>query len=143
MKKLTLLKLFLIYSINKHQLGKYVHANEAPFLTKELHKAIVKGSRLRNKFLKDRTENNQKNFKLQRIFCKKLLRTTKKSYYSLLNIKQNFLENIRKTLISLFTKRPLKGEKFNFIENGKNISNDAELFNIFNGIFSNIVSEFN
>ena len=67
---------------------KYVRANEAPFLTKELHKAIVKGSRLRNKFLKDRTENNQKNFKLQRIFCKKLLRTTKKSYYRHLNIKE-------------------------------------------------------
>ena len=142
MKKLTLLKLFLIYSITKHQLGKYVHANEAPFLTKELYKAIVKGSRLRNRFLKDRTENNQKNFKLQRIFCKKLLRTTKK-YCSLLNIKQNLLENNRKTIISLFTKRPLKGEKFNFIENGKNISNDAELCNIFNGIFSNIISEFN
>ena len=56
---------------------KYVRANEAPFMTKELHKAIMKRSRLRNKFLKDRTENNQKNFKLQRNFCKKLLRTTK------------------------------------------------------------------
>ena len=57
---------------------KYVRANEAPFMTKELHKAIMKRSRLRNKFLKDRTENNQKNFKHQRNFCKKLLRTTKK-----------------------------------------------------------------
>ena len=103
----------------------------------------MKGSRLRNKFLKDRTENNQKNFKLQRIFCKKLLRTTKKSYCSLLNIKENLLENNRKTIISLFTKRPLKGEKFNFIENGKNISNDAELCNIFNGFYSNIISELN
>ena len=66
---------------------KYVRANEAPFMTKELHKAIMKRSRLRNKFLKDRTENNQKNFKHQRNFCKKLLRTTKKSCYSNLNIK--------------------------------------------------------
>ena len=39
-------------------------------------------------FLKDRTENNQKNFKHQRNFCKKLLRTTKKSYYSTLDIKK-------------------------------------------------------
>ena len=56
---------------------KYVRTNEAPFRTKELHKAIMKRSRLRNKFLKDRTENNQNTFKLQRNFCKKLLRTTK------------------------------------------------------------------
>ena len=39
-------------------------------MTKELHKAIMKRSRLRNKFLKDRTENNQKNFKHQIIFVK-------------------------------------------------------------------------
>ena len=33
-------KLFLIYSINMHQLKKYVRANEAPFTTKEFHKAV-------------------------------------------------------------------------------------------------------
>ena len=48
-----------------------------PIKKNMLHKAIMKRSILRNKFLKDRTENNQKNFKLQRNFCKKLLRTTK------------------------------------------------------------------
>ena len=68
---------------------KYVRANEAPFMTKELHKAIMKRSRLRNNFLKDRTENNQKNLKHQRNFCEKLLRTTKKSYYSNLDIKKS------------------------------------------------------
>ena len=41
---------------------KYVRVNEAPFMTKELHKAIMKRSRLGNKFLKDRTENNQRDF---------------------------------------------------------------------------------
>ena len=30
---------------------KYVRASEAPFMTKELHKAIMERSRLRNKFL--------------------------------------------------------------------------------------------
>ena len=30
---------------------KYVRASEAPFMTKELHKAITERSRLRNKFL--------------------------------------------------------------------------------------------
>ena len=84
---------------------KYVCANEAPFMTKELHKAIVKRSRLRTKFLKDKTENNQKNFKHQISFCKILLRTTKKSYYSNLGIK-NVTGNktFWKTIIPLFTK---------------------------------------
>ena len=56
-------------------------------MTKELHKAIMKRYRLRNKFVKDGTENNQRNFKHQINFCKKLLRTTKKSCYSNLDIK--------------------------------------------------------
>ena len=37
----------------------------------------------------------------------------------------------------------MKGEKNNLIENGKTISNDSELCNIFNGFFSNIISELN
>ena len=37
----------------------------------------------------------------------------------------------------------MKGEKTNLIENGKTISNDPELGNIFNGFFSNIISELN
>ena len=37
----------------------------------------------------------------------------------------------------------MKGEKINLIENGKNISNDTELCDIFNGFFSNIIFELN
>ena len=46
-------------------------------------------------------------------------------------------------MIPLFTKRPWKGEKINLIENGKNITNDTELCNIFNGFFSNIIFKLN
>ena len=38
-------------------------------------------------------------------------------------------------MIPLFTKRPLKGEKINLIENGKNISNDTDFCYIFDGFF--------
>ena len=55
----------------------------------------------------------------------------KKSYYSNLDIK------------NVTDKRPLKGEKTNLIENDKNISNDTEFCDIFNGFFSNIISELN
>ena len=72
--KKTVFNIFNKYAPIKR---KYVRANEAPFMNKQPHKAIMKRSRLRNEFLKDRTENNQKNFKRQRNFCKKLLRTTK------------------------------------------------------------------
>ena len=70
-----------------HQLKRVFRANEAPFMTKEVHKAITKRSSIKNKLLKDRTETNQEKFKLQINSCKKLLRTTKISYYSNLDIK--------------------------------------------------------
>ena len=94
--------------------------------------------------MKGRTETNQKNFKLQINFCERLLRTAKKSCYSNLDIKKVTDNKIFwKTIIPLFTKRPLKGEKINLIENGKNISNEFELCNIFNGFIANVISELN
>ena len=101
----------VFYIFNKYPpiKKKYVRANEASFMTKELHKAIIKRSRSKNKFLKDRTENNQKKFKLQRNFCKKMPRTTKKLYYSNLEIKKvtnnNLLENNNTSFHKAFERR--------------------------------------
>ena len=39
---------------------KYHRTNQGKFMTKDLHKAIMKHSRLRNKFLRDRTETYRK-----------------------------------------------------------------------------------
>ena len=39
---------------------KYICPNEAPFLSKELHKAIMKRSKLKNIFLKHQTDTNKK-----------------------------------------------------------------------------------
>ena len=47
-------------------------------MTKNLHKAIMKPSRLRKKFLSDRIEMSRKEYKKQRKFCAKLLKRTKK-----------------------------------------------------------------
>ena len=68
---------------------KYLRANEAPFMTKELHNAIMKRSRCRNKFWKDKSQTSRENYKIQRNFCRKLLRKTKKSYFESLNTKKN------------------------------------------------------
>ena len=51
--------------LNKHapMKQKYLRANQGRFMTKNLHKAIMKHSRLRNKFLSDRTEISQIEYK--------------------------------------------------------------------------------
>ena len=69
---------------NKHDpiKRKYIRANESPFMTKDLYKAIMKRLKLRNKFLKSRTLSGRKNYTLQRNLCKKLLKHTKRTYFN-------------------------------------------------------------
>ena len=81
-------------------------------MTKELHKAIVKRSRLRNKFLKTKSITDRKNYNVQRNYCKKLLRSTKKSYFNNLDIsKINDNRSFWKTIVPLFSKKNLKKRK--------------------------------
>ena len=61
---------------------KYLRTNERKFMTKGLHKAIMKRSGLRNKFLRDRTETSRKEYKKQRNFCVNLLKKTEKVHFA-------------------------------------------------------------
>ena len=54
-------------------------------MTKEIYKAIMIRSRLRNKFLKLKTDESRKDYKAQRNYCVSLLRKTKKNFYENLN----------------------------------------------------------
>ena len=66
---------------------RYIGANNAPFMNKELCKAIMTRSRLRNIFLKLKTNASREAYKIQRNYCVKLLRKTKCCYYENLNVK--------------------------------------------------------
>ena len=111
-------------------------------MTKELHNAIMKRSRYRNKFLKDKSQTSRENYKIQRNLCKKLLRKTKKSYFESLNTKK-ITDNrtFWQTAVPLFTKKASKGEKIILNEAEKHISDDKKICTIFNNFFSNIVSD--
>ena len=135
---------FCIFNKLASMKRKYVRANEAPFMTKELHKAIMKRSRLRNKFLKNKNEINRNNYKVQRNYCKKLLKTTKKQYFNNLNTsKVTDNRTFWKTVVPLFTNKPSRGAKIILKEGNKNITNDSELCEVFNTYFSNIVASLN
>ena len=64
---------------------KYVRANESPFMTKELRKAVMLRSKLRNIFNKNKTDANNASYKKQRNVCTNLFRIAKSHYYSNLN----------------------------------------------------------
>ena len=84
--------------LNKHapMKQKYLGANQGIFMTKNLHKAIKKWSRLRNKFLSDRTEMYRKEYKKQQNFRVNLLKIAKKEHFANLDI--NSISDNKKVL---------------------------------------------
>ena len=68
---------------------KYVRGNQSPFMDKTLSKAIMLRTNLRNKFLKNRSNENKINYVKQRNHCFSLLRKTKRDHYSNLDEKKN------------------------------------------------------
>ena len=66
---------------------KYARGNHMPFMNKAISKEIMKRTQLRNKFLKERNDENKRKYASQRNYCVSLLRKTKKDYYEKLNEK--------------------------------------------------------
>ena len=62
---------------------KYRRAKHSIFVTKELRKAIMSRSRLRNQFIKNRSVEFRMKCKKQRNICVALLRKTTKKYYKI------------------------------------------------------------
>ena len=56
--------------------------NHAPSISKEMRKAIYTRSRLRNKFCKNPSEENERKYKRQRDLCVSLRRKAVKQYFS-------------------------------------------------------------
>ena len=121
---------------------KYICANEAPFMTKELHKAIMKRFKLRNKFLKSKTFSDKKAYTSQHNFRKKLQRNTKRTYFNNLDIKKvTDNRTFWKTVVPLFSNKFLRNEKINLTEKNGIISTNRELSRVFSNFFSKAVKE--
>ena len=60
----------------------YVRGNQSPFMNKTLSEAIMIRAKLRSKFLKNRSNENKRNYVKQRKHCVSLLRKTKREHYS-------------------------------------------------------------
>ena len=60
---------------------KYLRANQGRFMRKDLHKTIMKRSRLCTKFLRDRTDISREEYKKQRNLWVSLLKKAKKKSF--------------------------------------------------------------
>ena len=123
---------------------KYVRANDAPFMTKKLRKAIMKRSKLRNNFNKNKTLEANKAYKEQRNLCTSLLKKTKKEYYANLNpsvISDN--KKFWKTIKPLFSEKATTSQSITLVDNQDIYSDDGKVAHIFSTFFSNVVNDLN
>ena len=123
---------------------KYTRGNHLPFMNKELSKAIMNRTRLRNVYLMKRSDENRKKYSKQRNYCVSLLRRTKRNYYSSLDAKsvtgnKTFWRIVKQFLSD---KTPFN-TNITLIEDGEVINSDKEIANVLNTFFSNIVSNLN
>ena len=109
-------------------------------MTKGLHKAVMKRSRLRNTFLRDRTETSRKEYKKQRNFCVNLLKKAKKDHFANLDVNsvldnRKFWQNVK----PLFSNKVKAKTTIKLIENDETIDNEIKIAKIFNEYFVNTV----
>ena len=66
---------------------KYIRANNAPFMTKLLSKAMMNRSRVKNRFNKDPCTEDEYKYKKQRNYCQSSKKREKR-YYDKLDIRK-------------------------------------------------------
>ena len=130
--------------LNKHapMKQKYLRANQGRFMTKDLHKAIMKRSRLRNKFLRDRTDISREEYKKQKNLCVSLLKKAKKGHFANLDLK-SVTDNKKfwQTVKSLFSNKVKAKTVVKLVENDAMIDDESEIAKSFNEYFVNIVKK--
>ena len=121
---------------------KYIRANDGKFMTKELRKAIMHRSKLKNKYNKNRTDDNWKKYKQQRNKCVTLLRRTKLHYYKHLDT-HDLTDNKKfwKAIKPIFTDKIQTSQTINLLKKGEIISDDMKIAEVFNEYFANITDE--
>ena len=130
----------IVNILSKHAPGKkrYARGNQMSFFTKELSKKIMARSRLRNKYLKNRNEENRAIYVKQRNYCVSLLRKSKKKYYE--NLDQ--INLMDKTILEnniTFSDKILTRDRIHLTENGEFVKTELETAETLNNFFENVI----
>ena len=119
---------------------KYIRGNHLPFMNKTISKEIMKRTRFRNQFLKNRTDENKSRYTKQSNYYVSLLRKTKTQYYRNLDEK-NVTDNnaFWKTVKPFLSDKITSKEKITLIKENEIVSNDENKVQVFDIFFSKIV----
>ena len=97
-------------------------------------------SKLRNKYLKSKSEIGKQRYNKQRNYCVKLLRLKKQRYYKSLDIsKITDNKTFWKTISPLFSNKSyLTNSRITLLKNGDILRQEAKVADTFNEFFSNV-----
>ena len=130
-------------TINKHAplKNRTIRGNQAPFVNKELAKAIMTRSRLKNTFIKDKNKQNWQAFAKQRNKCTKLRKKAIKSHFAKVTGKGTMTDRcFWKTVKPFLNSKGNHGQQTIILEeNNKIHENPTNIAEIFNNCFVNIV----
>ena len=104
----------------------------------------MKRSKLRNKYLRERTNEAKSLYIKQRNICVSFLRINKRDYFG--NLNNKIVTDNRKfwkTISPLFSEKAFHRECITLKESNKTITNNVELAKTFNTFFSKIVPNLN
>ena len=120
---------------------KVLRANNKPYMTKALRKAIMRRSTLKTKYLKTKTDENLKAFKKQKNFTNRLAKKERVKYFANLDLNK-YTNNIKfwHTVKPLFSNSSLGRTKITLIENGEVVADDNMNAESFNEFFIDAVS---
>ena len=89
----TFEKIFLeILEFHAPSKKKFIRANEAPYMTKSLKKAIMIRSQLESKYYRTKSQIHKQEYIKQRNYCSRLYKKERRLFFQNLNIK-DFLDN--------------------------------------------------
>ena len=117
-----------------------IRHNNGHFMTKELQKEIMKRSKLKNKYNKERNYENWSLYKKQRNYCLSLFWNIKKAYFEKLNIKETGdNKTFWKTVRPYFSDKDNKSSKITLVENNIVIADKKRVSELMNKYFINII----
>ena len=121
---------------------KTLRANESPYMSKALRKAMMKRTELANKYQKSKNEFDYIKFRKHRNYVNRLYKRERKDYFN--NLNKDDLEDVKKFWKTV---KPLISDKGNMhstirlVNEGKLVTDDAEIGEIFNEKFSNVIRD--
>ena len=122
---------------------KFLRGNNAPFMNRNLKKAIYVRTNLKKKFIKNPTNENKTRFKKHRNKCVSLRKKAIRDHFKKATSKGLMLNKDFRNLVRPFlsNKGGLSDSNITLVKGEKMITDDAELTEVFNDHCINIVQK--